>query len=351
MVKEICRRIKASFLKVCETLKLSYSSVMRWKRRAEKDEPVIGKSGPKKVCPPDMSVVMEQIKGLKHCKKRTRGTGALYHIHKESLARREVANLVNKVRTEVIRGRGERRRRIRWHVPGLTWAIDGAELPSMGSQGKVYFHLARDLASQFKFNPLSGRRFALGIEIAGYLRGLFEEYGPPLILKRDNHGVLNAEKVNDVLEDYMVIPLNSPGYYPMYNGAVEHDQGEFKREIAGEMAGGLWSPRDNIAARLKNAVNDLNHRPRRNLGGRNSCRVFFERKGDVRFDKRQRYEIMVWLTECTSLIINELEDESDRAKKAAWRAAVEYWLSINRYITVSINRKVLPYFSPIFSHN
>jgi hypothetical protein len=58
--------------------------------------------------------------------------------------------------------------------------------------------------------------------------GTFERFGPPLFIKRDNAGNLNHTSVNEVLEEHMVIPINSPYYTPSYNGAIEHCQGEFK---------------------------------------------------------------------------------------------------------------------------
>jgi hypothetical protein len=71
-----------------------------------------------------------------------------------------------------------------------------------------------------------------GEEIAGHLSRHFERFGPPLFIKRDNAGNLNHTSVNEVLEEHMVIPINSPYYTPSYNGAIEHSQGEFENLAA-----------------------------------------------------------------------------------------------------------------------
>jgi hypothetical protein len=77
-------------------------------------------------------------------------------------------------------------------------------------------------------HPLPVLSEPCGEEIAGHLSRHFSRFGPPLFIKRDNAGNLNHTSVNEVLEEHMVIPINSPYYTPSYNGAIEHCQGEFK---------------------------------------------------------------------------------------------------------------------------
>ena len=63
---------------------------------------------------------------------------------------------------------------------------------------------------------------------------------------------------------------NSPPYTAPYNGAIEHSQGELKN----------WLRKWNTVAdtlkefelQVENAAHALNHRPRRSLCGKNSCR-------------------------------------------------------------------------------
>ena len=46
-------------------------------------------------------------------------------------------------------------------------------------------------------------------------------YGAPLVLKRDNEGNVNHTAINDVLAESFVLPLNTPGDYAPYNGAMD----------------------------------------------------------------------------------------------------------------------------------
>jgi hypothetical protein len=44
----------------------------------------------------------------------------------------------------------------------------------------------------------------------------------------DNAGNLNYRAVKDVLEQQIVIPINIPCYTVIYDGAIEHSEGELK---------------------------------------------------------------------------------------------------------------------------
>jgi hypothetical protein len=236
-------------------------------------------------------------------------------------------------------------------MPGVAWAVDGKEPLRLPDGSRTNVQLMRDLSSMYKFEPLA-HEHALGEEIAGYLDHHFTAYDPPLFLKRDNKANVNHRAVDDVLAKHWVIPLNSPCYYPPYNGGVEHDQGELQRALAEDLA---YRPRTglkwHIEAYLKAAVCRLNHIRRRSLGGRNACRVFFDGKGGVRLNKRKRKAILDWITQQASRIMEQMKETSKRTVDAAWRIACEAWLQIHGFITVTVDGKVLPYFLPKMDHN
>ena len=114
-------------------------------------------------------------------------------------------------------------------------------------------HNTQDLGSRYKFLLMAGG-YPVGEEVAGYLSEKFDRYGAPLVLKRDNEGVL---------------PLK-PGYYAPYNGAIEESQREVKKSLRDKLVSGLADCRDHVAAYAEAAVNDLNHRIRPCLNGRTS---------------------------------------------------------------------------------
>ena len=96
---------------------------------------------------------------------------------------------------------------------------------------KMHIQNLQDLCSVYKFTPLTTGYMPCGEEVAGHLDCQFTRYGPPLFIKRDNGGNLNHAAINEVLEEAMVIPINSPVNTAPYNGAVEHAQGEVKRHL------------------------------------------------------------------------------------------------------------------------
>jgi hypothetical protein len=347
----IRRRFEASWDKLCERVSVSYWNVRRWRKRLRAGGVWKRKPGPKKVGVPDYDVLRFELSRLQAGPRRTRAAGKLYERHTETISRRAFLALVKQARQEAHQKRKRNMRHISWHVPGVAWAVDGKEPMRLPDGSRTNVQLMRDLASQYKFEPLA-QEHALGEEIAGYLDHHFTVHHPPLFLKRDNKGNINHRAVDEVLAKHLVIPLNSPCYYPPYNGGVEHDQGELHRAVSEDLA---YRPRtglkEHIEAYLKAAVCRLNHQRRRSLGGRNSCRVFYDQKGGVRLNRRERRAILDWIMQRAARIIKKMKSTSKRAVDAGWRIACEAWLQIHGFITVTVNKELLPYFLPERDHN
>jgi hypothetical protein len=302
-----------------------------------------------KEAPLELEGLMERIQCLDHKRKRSFGTGHLFEEYKGMVSRRDFYHLVDLARSDMNREKAALMRRIEWRQPGLVWGMDDTFYGLDEHDGKLFLHAVRDLPSRYEFNPLGGD-FARGPKVAENLRRLFDRYGHPLFLKRDNGGNLAHFKVEELLSEYMVIPLNSPRRYPPYNGAVERGQYELKSRIRMRQAD-YWSiPRRHFQVYGESAAYELNHLPRRSLGGRPSCQVFFSEKGGAKFSKRKRREIFEWIKNLSCAIMVGLGKSSRRAAEAAWRTAVESWLQLNGFIQVSRNGKVLPYFLPLESH-
>jgi hypothetical protein len=138
-----------------------------------------------------------------------------------------------------------------WLRTDLAWAMDGLKYRDCHVQN------VQDLCSRYKFAPLTSAAEPCGEEIAGHLTRHFSRFGPPLFIKRDNAGNLNHTSVNEVLEEHMVIPINSPYYTPSYNGAIEHCQGEFKTWLI-QWKHAAGSKRE-LALQVDNAAHALNH--------------------------------------------------------------------------------------------
>jgi hypothetical protein len=316
---------------------LSYDSLMRWKRRIRNGRDPVSTPGPKKVEPLNLTGLKADIELLKHARKRTHATGALYQNYRAQVSRRQFNAMVIEARREYHRQEADRMQRIAWHQPDLAWAIDGSE-PDTAHNLAVY--RVQDLASQYKFPPVAGSAQPCGEEISGHLERLFRTFAVPLFLKRDNEGILNHYAVNETLEQHLVIPLNSPAYYAPYNGAIEHTQGKLNRYLK-DWSWKAQSPEcRSLLTEL--SCHDHNHLPRRSLGGQNSCRAYFDCPR-ISFDKRQRKEVFLWIKQAASDMLEKLGD--DGLFMTAWRIAARTWLHQNHYITIVRHGKVLPYYS------
>jgi len=333
---------------ICKTLQLSLASLNRWRWRMRESVVLIKRPGPKKVEPFDPSVLDTEIGLLDHGVKRSAGTIQLYRQYHLSISRREIGRMVEQVRQDLVSDRRTHLRRIEWLMPGIVWAMDFTEY-DLGMAGKIYLHNTQDLGSRYKFLPMAGG-YPVGEEVAGYLSEKFDRYGAPLVLKRDNEGNMNHSAINDVLAESFVLPLNSPGYYAPYNGAIEESQREVKGSLREKFALGLPDCRDHVAAYAEAAVNDLNHRIRPCLNGRTSCQVFFASTDKPVFKKRERRGIYDWVMERLERILLAMNQSGQAVQESAWRIAVESWLRSKGYIKVHINQKCHPISPPFLAH-
>jgi hypothetical protein len=339
-MEALCGTYKVPRSVLLEQMGLSYDSYLRWKRQIKAGEEPVCRPGPRKVERIDLAGLQQAIANLEHTRKRTHDTGVLYRHYGSQVSRRQLNAMVVEARQEHAHRQAAALQRIHWHYPDLAWAVDGSELAAEPVGDQLILCTVQDLCSRYKLPPLAGVRIPCGEEVAGHCARLFTEFAAPLFLKRDNHGVLNHGSVNEVIEEHLVIPLNSPTYYAPYNGAIEHTQGEFKSYLKGwGWKAGSDESRELLA---ELTAHDLNHKPRRALKGQNSCRAYFC-SPRITFTRRKRREVFVWIKQMTFDMLDKLGD--DGLYMTAWRIAARTWLQKNRYITIIRDGKVLPYYS------
>jgi len=327
---------------VCCALGVARSSFGRWRGRHRSGRPLLRRPGPRKVLPEDIEVINRDVSMLDHGTHRSAGATALYKKYRDTMSRRDIAGLVEAARRESARDRRCGMRRIHWHGAGVAWAIDDTQYARGGLS--IINHI-EDLGAKYHLQPIAGRWQPCGEEIAGHLAHLFHHHGAPLFLKRDNGGNLNHSAVNDVLAEYVVLPLNSPAYYPPYNGAIEEAQGELKTEIDNQVIpAGCLQP-SGIEPYARAAAHELNHRRRDVLDNKTPCQAFYGNR--QAFTKPERKEIYDTLKAKQDYI---LSSGNNFSLDAAWRIAAEIWLLQKGFITISINNKVLPDFYKNLSH-
>lgn len=338
MIEQIKQKTGMPYRAISDTVRLPYPSFIRWHMRSKKDMPPVRQPGPPKIRPPDFSRLGLDIARLAHGQTRTQGTGALYMRYCSSISKRDLQTMVAMARHDLNVSHRQNLRRIRWNVPNVAWSIDPCEYEERdATSDKVYLNQMQDLASRYKFSPMTGE-IPCGEEIAGYLTATFNRFGAPLFLKRDNGGNLNHAAVNDVLADYFVLPVNSPAYYPPYNGSIEKAQAELKNGLTAKLAYKPSCPREHLEAYAATVEHDLNHQLRPCLKGKNACQVYFA--GKRTFTKGERRDAYAWITN----LQHDMLCCDGVQPQAAWRIAVEAWLNMKGFITVTVNGKVLPNF-------
>ncbi len=334
VVDQMREKTGMTYRGLCEVVRLPYPSFIRWNRRRRDRSPLVRQPGPQKVRPPDLTMLSQDVAALSHGQDRTAGTGALYARYAPSLSRRELRTMVAMARHDLNAAHRQNLRRIRWNAPNVAWSMDPCEYEQQKT--KMYLNQMQDLASRYKFGPMAGG-IPCGEEIAGHLAATFKRFGAPLFLKRDNGGNLNHAAVDDVLAEHFVLPVNSPVHYPPYNGAIEEAQAELKSGLAAKLAH-KPCPREHLEAYAGTVEHDLNHQPRACLSGRNSCHAYFN--GRRTFSKWERRDAYVWIANAQK----DMLCSGGMQPETAWRIAVEAWLQMKGYITVSVNGKVSPYF-------
>ncbi len=339
-----------SLTQLCAALEVPSATMRRWRTRERNAEALLKTPGPGKGKPLHREGLLTEIGTLSHRRHLSYGTTALYKKCAASISRREFAAMVRAARQEATREERRALRRLEWQVPNCAWAMDDVECSLRDTNGQtIYAHRLQDLASRYKFLPLTGD-LSCGEGIAGHLAAQFRRYGAPLLLKRDNGGNLNHPAVTAVLEEFQVLPLNSPPYYAPYNGAIEESQGEFQRGLRDKFFSDTACPRVSLQAVAEAVENDLNHRPRPCLQGRTSCEVYFTEKNKHIFSQRERRMFYEWTTTVAGHILTRKGGNATLTGESAWRIAVEIWLQQRGYITVESMKKVLPNYAGKIAH-
>lgn len=347
---QLKRQVRWPYHRLCRCLGVPYGTFRRWKQRLAQGEPVRCRPGPKKLAPLSLEELRGEVACLHHGHERSRGVGALYRRYHTQVSRRELDTLTATMRQALAQQRQAECRHITWHVPGLVWSVDDAAL-ARGTSRLLRLHQVQDLASRYKFPPWVGEQI-VGEAVARRLEQLFVRHGPPLVLKRDNGSNLNQRAVDEVLARYLVVPLNSPPQYPPYNGGMERAVRELKPPLVERLRASGPIPASQVQGWAEGLAHDLNHRPRRCLGGQVACRVFQEARSALKaYTRRKRREVFEEINDLTRRLMESRSVRTQRQAEAARRLAVETWLQSNGVITITQNKRVLPVFLGEIAHN
>ena len=340
MIIDLQNRTRVSTREVSESVGMGYRTLLRWRRRVSGGKAPLTPPGPKKTGPLPLEEVRREIEALRHGRKRSRGICALQVRYQSVISRRSVSEMAQEERAKRNAERRRTSKRVTWKEPNLAWAIDATEKGKDEQGTSLYVHAVQDLCTRYRHEPLVAVE-SKGEAVAAHLERLFEKHGAPLFMKRDNGSPLNHEAVDRVLADHGVIPLNSPAYYPKYNGAVEKGIREMKEALGECLPPAIrWQP-EQIRPYILAVHHDLNCRRRRSLQGHTACEAY-QHQPRHRYNRRERLATFGWIWIRARDRIEQLEKIDRRSLNAAWRHAAETWLRCQGLIIVTINKKVLP---------
>jgi transposase InsO family protein len=313
---------------------------MRWRQRQRLGLPLCQKPGPRKTVPLDWTEFYPLLKSLDHGRLRSRATSLLYQRFGASLSRRQLRDLVRDFRQHQL----DTMKHIQWLWSGLAWSLDATEY------GHWQIIPVQDLASRYRFEPLVCHRLD-GRQIANHLEELFQRYGPPLLLKRDNGSPFNNQHIDQLLARYSVLPLNNPPACPRYNGAMEKSIGDLKRSLHRRLSRQPSVPAE-LWSTVEATIHQLNHRPRRCLKGRSACAVFNDASQRLRWNRRQRSAIFRLLLRRFGQRLGTMTKGNRHALATTWRLTVESWLRCQGLISLRQKTKMCqPICPPNWSHN
>jgi transposase InsO family protein len=334
-------RCEFTWRELCHEL-LPCATVLRWRARAQAGAPLVEQPGVKKKQPLALATVKQQIAELNHGRRRTAGTTALHQQFADAISRRRFQELVEQERRNLV----EDMKRIHWLLPGAAWSIDTTEY----GPDKIKITPLRDLASKYQLpTPLVEARED-GKQIALYLELMFKREGAPMFLKRDWGSPLNSIEVDEVLEKYHVLPLNSPPGYPRYNGSMERGMRDLHEALDERLLKSLQVP---LSVEVELATHQLNHRALRSLGQLTPCQVYHDPKRRLKLHGASRQRIFREIFELFWHYIQCMPVRNLHTTRAAWRLVVESWL--RRQGWISVTEKTQTHVStdsnPTFSQN
>lgn len=184
----------------------------------------------------------------------------LYALRREfpEVRRADLQDVHRRFRRVEQRKRRRRQSRLDWRCPGAVWAADFKERrePLEGRFGWILS--IKDLGSrcQLAWLPLEE---ATAEAVQAVYQQLFEEHGPPLVMKSDNGGQFRDAGTKALLAAYLVTTLYNPTRRPSYNGGVERANGQLAgyQEALAQMCGRPGLPTCADAESARRLANDL----------------------------------------------------------------------------------------------
>jgi len=278
---------------------------------------------------------------LRHTPKRSYGSGAVHLQLKGLVPRRTIQQKITDERKDENRRKRIALKTLSWSESMVCWGMDDTHIFTNEQGQKMWVHNIKDLGSQYILPPVTGKLMT-GKQVADNLRSLFDVFGAPLLLKRDNGSNLCATEVNEVLKKYKVIALNSPPYYSPYNGSIEQANLLIKTRIK-VLSEKYERPLNEQTLPLLAALaaHEENAQRKRSIGRRTPSFTFFKNH-KRRINNKTREEVIAHIEEMKKSLRGNRTALNKREEKRINRKAVEAVLEQRGYINVVENNRVSP---------
>jgi transposase InsO family protein len=239
----------------------------------------------------------------------------------DGVSRRRAAELKHEVTIEMERARKGACARVEITEPGVVRAFDAMHLtPGFALN-------AADACVPYRTSCVHAHAYDAD-SVAAVLEADFALHGAPLVLRDDCARCHTAPAVMSVLRDHGVALLQSPPYYPQYNGQHERQNREHRDWLA-------WCQHTSddiqtLLERMKSALNERWLRP--TLGWKSAAQVWETRRS---FEHER------------GSFLDEIDERAARLRchglqhRLATRLAIEQALTQRGYLRITPGRKAL----------
>ncbi len=239
----------------CDVVEVSRATYYRWKTGGAAGALP---PGPKGVDPDILATMIDEIRDLRHRKRRTWGTDAIYIAYHRMVPHSVIAEAIRLERMD--RNRIERRRAKRYEFagPDVAWSTDFIKVAG----GRIL--RVDDDGTRLSFGHAFRAEWP-DEEVARFVDDGFTRYGTPLAFKHDRGSEFTSVVLQTVLRARQIIALPNPPYYPKANGKQERKNSSVRQwfiPLQGEELGA-----DETFAEVSQALDDNNERPKEILGG------------------------------------------------------------------------------------
>jgi transposase InsO family protein len=261
-----------------ETLGISPATYYRWRKNVTGTRKKPGPEGP----PPEiLDAMRDEVKTLRHVKRRTYGVDYAFDLFSGIIPRRVIQETINEERLK--KNRRERRNMLRYEfiAPQLAWSADFIKVNPAGEVLRVQDERSRCVLGFEMKDPWTD------IEVTRFVHQAIQRYGAPMFFKHDLGSVFTSGVFQAMLRAARVMALPNPPYYAPFNGKHERTNGSVRQWLLPLMA--QFPTKEEIAAEMREALVDHNEDRRKDALGKRTPKDVYLNDPRLNLDRQKLY--------------------------------------------------------------